>query len=753
MLSRNNRAMELRRENERNRFSIRKLSIGAASVLIGCVFYLGSSNTVQAADADTTNPADQTEVVEQKSDDQKAEDVKSEAQSDQKDSAVTNDQAADSEKEAPAATEIKKDAEAQGNQEETEQENDQKQDEAKDPAADNKDLKSIEDQVKNNASYQKDGEQSLDPDTVKGARILPQVAIQGEVPNLDAKAFVNQDMIDALNNLGVDLLADDPTSVKLSWVQAPDVSKLGQTTGKMKVEYATSRNDDNNPTYSSFVIDVPVDVVAGEKKTEDQVRNTLNFIDADTNEVRYHYTWTGKKGTDYQDPDNTVLPIEENGELDKILNSIEGLGFTLDEDETHTAINDASYFMDHDITRAVMITVGSKDENGKPKVVVEDPQNPVPNANYILQGSAYDYFSDPDHQDPAEFLYGLGYLDQTDNVQWGVAPEYKSIYDPETGNYDHGELENTPTIEIVDKDGKVLQTLSGEALNNALLYNYDKFNNGVFLGSPTVTGKVTIQENGEIPAASSVITNLPSADPESMKPDAKDLQAKLAKYYNVAWRIAPNVNQVGYQIAYIKFSLKDGVDPSEEDDAQNTLMAFFAENGGTDFGNTDPSSLTANPYAVLVQVTPKPATPVQPTTPSNPSNPTNPTQPTTDVQPTAPQPTTPVQPTDAQPTNAPVHPQDVTPAKKSNKSKTSENTRPIAETAKHNAKKNSAKAAPIKLAAKNGKTVTAAANKNVANNEVELPQTGEKQSATAFLGLAIAALAGLLGIAADKKRN
>ena len=635
--------------------------------------------------------------------------------------------------------------------------------------------------IKNNAGYQKDGEQFLDPDAVKGAKILPQVDIQGETPSLDAHAIVNQDMIDSLNMLGVSLQADDPSSFKLSWVQAPDVSKLGQTTGKVKVEY-TAWDEEGNEVPSSFVIDVPVDVVAGEKKTEDQVRNTLNFIDADTNEVRYHYAWTGKKGTDYQDPDNAVLPIEENGELDKILNSIEGLGFTLDEGETHNAINDASYFMDHDITRAVMITAGSKDESGKPKVIVEDPQNPVPNANYILQGSAYDYFSDPDHQDPAEFLYGLGYLDPTDNVQWGVAPEYKSIYDPETGYYDHGELENNPTIEIVDKDGKVLQTFEGEELNNALLYNYDKFNDGVFLGSPTVTGKVTIQENGEIPAASSVITTLPSADPESMKPDAKDLQAKLAKYYNVAWRIAPNVNQVGYQIAYIKFSLKDGVDSSEKEDAQNTLMAFFAENGGSDFGNTDPSSLTANPYAVLVQVVPQPA---QPTTPSNPSNPTQPT----DVPPTTPQPsqpTKPVQPSKpteptepAQPTkphhkkNDDKKPEKPTPKPENHKSKNdnyapkgennswSNNFRPHAQSLSGETIVNNL---PQGYSVKpNGQVVDSAGNvvgyvdqNGVVHFTSELPQTGEKNSNLIKLGLislGVASIAMLIGLLGDRKRN
>ena len=49
--------------NEKNRFSIRKLSIGAASVLIGCTFYLGSSNTVQAADGDAISGDSKTSEI------------------------------------------------------------------------------------------------------------------------------------------------------------------------------------------------------------------------------------------------------------------------------------------------------------------------------------------------------------------------------------------------------------------------------------------------------------------------------------------------------------------------------------------------------------------------------------------------------------------------------------------------------------------------------------------------------------------
>ncbi|EFG56180.1 YSIRK-type signal peptide-containing protein [Lactobacillus amylolyticus] len=57
MLSKKNPQLKLNQEAERrSRFSIRKLSIGAASVMIGCFLYLGGNSAVASADE---APADQ----------------------------------------------------------------------------------------------------------------------------------------------------------------------------------------------------------------------------------------------------------------------------------------------------------------------------------------------------------------------------------------------------------------------------------------------------------------------------------------------------------------------------------------------------------------------------------------------------------------------------------------------------------------------------------------------------------------------
>lgn len=64
MLSKNNDQERLRKmEPKQDRFSIRKFTIGAASVLIGSVFFAVSGNQAQASAKDAINPAPQTQVV------------------------------------------------------------------------------------------------------------------------------------------------------------------------------------------------------------------------------------------------------------------------------------------------------------------------------------------------------------------------------------------------------------------------------------------------------------------------------------------------------------------------------------------------------------------------------------------------------------------------------------------------------------------------------------------------------------------
>ncbi|KRM37644.1 hypothetical protein FC39_GL000103 [Lactobacillus hamsteri DSM 5661 = JCM 6256] len=798
MLSRNNQNIRLRRENEHNRFSIRKLSVGAASVLIGCVFYLNSGNVVQAANTDSTTPnAQSTEIKKGANDSADTETVKQKASN-----SATQNVGKDQEKSSaltPDQEEGKKEAEQdkaelkQHGEEVAKQKVEQEKQEAAKPKGDNQAVKDIENQLKNNPDFDY-SDADEDPDQLNNARLMPQLAIQGEVPSLDAKAIWNADMQHTIGDMGIDIQIDDPSSYKLSWVKAPDVSKLGESTGIAKVEYASDYDEDNNPIYRSFNVTLPVDVVAGQKKKDGQVRITVNVVDANTHKIIDYYTWVGKKGGNEPGEDNVNPALGDGTNL--INNNISALGFKSANEENLGNIDyDIDYFLDHDITRAIeVVPVSTKD--GKPDVVLDDPyRNNLSIDGYSLQGDPYIYISDPAHQDPAEYLYGLGYLDPSDTVEWGEKPTYKDTLND--GYFVEGEITNEPTIVIKDKDGKIIKTFSGDLLKSTLLYNYNIiYGGGEKESNATVKGKVTIEEGGKLPDAINAITTLPTDD--QYHRDGKDVQQKLKKYFNVTWQLAPDVNRVGYQIGYIKLSPKDD---SLEDSAD--YNKDFP--GGFYYGN---------PYGVLVQVVPKKQAPTQPTSPVQPTNP-KPTQPTS-VQPTSPvQPTNskPTQPTNnpeksdptPQPTNSnPVDPTPVqptaptqptvpsTPAQPTDQVATvtptigskdkNNNVKPLAnkmDNLKHTKENSSrkgvvtgptvtnvAKEKPSRKGISAGPAVTNVAHRIINNNaniskksvhaENELPQTGEKAhnvNKLALIGLAITSFATLLGLIGDRKRN
>lgn len=154
-------------------------------------------------------------------------------------------------------------------------------------------------------------------------------------------------------------------------------------------------------------------------------------------------------------------------------------------------------------------------------------------------------------------------------------------------------------------------------------------------------------------------------------------------------------------------------------------------------------------YVYYVQKNAPSTTPAQPTE-VQPTQPTKPTQPTVPapVQPVTPE--TPAQPTTSNDNNnddnndksevAPVKPTDNKSANDSGKQvKKAESVRPHA-------------TKPVKAdkVAKTGKTAVATKSEAV---KASLPQTGSKKSDLGIIGMAIASLAGILGLAANKKRE
>ncbi|MGN1272502.1 MAG: YSIRK-type signal peptide-containing protein [Lactobacillus sp.] len=206
-------------------------------------------------------------------------------------------------------------------------------------------------------------------------------------------------------------------------------------------------------------------------------------------------------------------------------------------------------------------------------------------------------------------------------------------------------------------------------------------------------------------------------------------------------------------------------------------------------GSNDPSMFITKTAQVTITPVSSPVQPTDPVKPSQPTDPTTPVQPTTPVTPVTPvQPTAPVNP--SQPT-APVQPSDIRPlpqdnpgsdvqdnkttkknTQKSNKTNTQKGNKTIAPKAtnvNHNNKANAGKLVAPKADALNNVTKKVAPKAAVLNTGSKantqnatyvkkdaktLPQTGDKnENNLSVLGLAAIAVAGLFGMGAFRKKK
>lgn len=204
-------------------------------------------------------------------------------------------------------------------------------------------------------------------------------------------------------------------------------------------------------------------------------------------------------------------------------------------------------------------------------------------------------------------------------------------------------------------------------------------------------------------------------------------------------------------------------------------------------GSTNPKMLIKK--TAFITITAKPHQPVQPTAPTNPTNPTTPTQPTSPVQPSGPvtpvepvQPSAPVQPSSTNNDNNNVSPlpedngenvtskgENVTPkgqdvdqsnpqgnetvAPKGQKVDRTEGNKRAAQKPEvrklNNVKANTNSTKRAKLLATDNKVT----NSNSTKETATLPQTGEKENKAGIIGLALVAVAGLFGLGLKRKKN
>ena len=465
------------------RFAIRKLSIGAASVLISTSIYLGLGSNDVLADTNSSN--DSGEVTNNNSESIETKNVNVVSASEFQNEGLDNNLA-----------------------------------ESK-----------VEQQSSNSASNPDQPSEQL-------MTSAPVYTTQGQMPPLDVN---NMFTAGQLEKAQIDTNSPKTTA---TWVQKPDVSKIGNASGTAKLSYEDfnadpTTNDQGEDVYplKDITVNVPVLVRKAEQEAnQDQVKNSLNIINTTDNSLVAHYEWIGAKAKN--DDEEEPMPNSDSISED-ITNMLQSLGFEMD---------DYSYFPS-DITN-----FGTKN---KVETIFVKPSSTTP----FITGTPYFTYSGGDEisidnvnetPDPASYIGNLGVLPTGTKIEWNVAPKYDTEKD-EDGNWNSEAPTNNPSIKVTlpGKTPIILDASSeGDSLKDiAILPAY---------GDGTLLIKSDNQVNvGEkVGSPLDYVTNLKQYLKSDHAPAPEDVQAFKDSF---KWTLAPNTQQSGYTLGAFTYSDDSGI--------------------------------------------------------------------------------------------------------------------------------------------------------------------------------------------------
>ncbi len=556
--------------DKRNSYAIRKLTVGAASVLIGTTILLGGKNVdvVHAAEKDG-NESPSTEQVLPTSDDANSQKItpstkievhpsNTGAKLDEQQEKIPNPQGKDTATPADKTNANGSETVSEVNDNKTVDKGNTTPVAAKatadsgtpSPAKTPSDGKNTP-EAKSQDSASKGGpeEESETPEKSPVPKAAPdqtesslkgtaQQYTEGETPELNPSVLNPDD----LRKLGLN--ADDLGSdTKLVWTKAPDVSKVGSTIGTAELTYTDySAQPDASGHYPVKHIDVniPVNVREGQVKKAGQVRNSITYVDEDDNSVVRQYSWVGDKDTQ-----NNGLTEDASAQLESLVTR---LGFTVDDEK-----GDGDQGLDK------LIHFGDSDQNLVVYVHELSRQPILLDQNYNVGNYNRQAVVDKNGKviaDPAAVIGNLGDLPYGTTVSWAVAPKYDLTIDPDASNSTTGTVYknelpiNTPVVKVVLPGQKPVYLQLSRPEDKQL----------VSLPQEGTAMAPVWQAQIEAPIGSTInprnlITNydelLNSAFAQTGLPESE--KAAYAKYFQDAfsWDVAPDLSQVGDTFGHV----------------------------------------------------------------------------------------------------------------------------------------------------------------------------------------------------------
>lgn len=455
---------------KRNRYAIRKLSVGVASILTGTTFAL-HSDIVHADEA--SNPSETTsEVVS-----------------------------------TPTETEGDASAETSTNTEEN-------NDPVEQPIADTENNGPSEDQSGNPSPVE----------DVNRYPLAPVEATKGQIP--DAKSAIPN-----WNNYSNGLSTDNADGFKVEWETLPDTSKLGNTTGKIKITTIESDFDDvaNMPIQktNTKTVEVPITVYdkdsdyivndgmidnSGEP-SDTIVKNTIKLVDATNNKIIRTDVIEGYANS-----------YAEVTGFDQIIQCLGYRRSYKEEYQNGSDASDAGTFTDTD--QYFTIYLEPKEFYNEEGKTIDPTTTPV--LGQSMYADIYLDYSKP--VDPAWFIDNINLLPEGTKVEWSEAPKFEvSTDDSETK-----ELVNNPSIKVTLPNASTF-TFGGSEdspLNYMIIYPQSEFD-------PTIDGAIKVVQ-GQNLSAQDALTYLGGDNTSNEKPK---------------WNIKPDTTKAGY--TWAKLDLQD----------------------------------------------------------------------------------------------------------------------------------------------------------------------------------------------------
>lgn len=546
-------------------FSIRKLSVGVCSVLLAATMWTTSNSQIAHADTTTDLSENTTEVQSEEQAKQSSDTKQVEAN---KESTATAKAPTDSELQAKSTGQTSASvAEAsKSNSVPTEK-----------PKA----LAAPAAEAPKAAPAASENKKAKNEETADG---VSQQAVQGEVPDL-GQFDLTEDFLrdhDISVEGAFDAGEDYPAQAKLEWVNEPDVSKVGTTTGTARLTYQdTTAEPDENGNYptKSVLVKIKYNVRAGQKKGTDQVRNTLTYVDKDDNDVVASYTWLGKKAESESSDPVFAIPF---GAIDEYNEAVKSLGYTIDQAADHDS--SVVYFGTKDATKTVFVkklsdsdqplTVGQAQEKTDNEWAPGSWTHPdgYNNLGYV------DKTNMTYNIDPTVVIANAGTLPAGTKFSWEVAPTYNFTIDSSdprgTISTDDPRPTNDPVIKV-EEPGKapILVHLTDADKEFIALPAYGE----AFPEWKEATTTVSADPNSVSPFEFLANPNelLRAVASEGQSEDGTVSDA-VKQYFlnpkNWVWEVQPDLSHPGVTVGYAKF-----VAPNPED----TALGLSAEDLAT----------------------------------------------------------------------------------------------------------------------------------------------------------------------------